>query len=231
MKRISCKVDEISKLNDYVYRVRLSPESETVYQPGQYLQLVLSDEDKRIFSIASAPHQAHIELHIGAAQSDDYPRQAIEHLQANAIVEIELASGLAFLREDTNRPRLLIAGGTGFSYVHSMLQHMLTQTSNPATTVIWGCRNSSDMYYYEQMQDWANAHPWLEFIAVIEQQPQPLTAHQGMLLDTVCQLYPDLSQYDVYLAGRFEMAKTAKPLFSEHKVNPEHLFGDAFSFV
>ncbi|GLP97450.1 NAD(P)H-flavin reductase [Paraferrimonas sedimenticola] len=231
MNTTRCSVDSIVKLNDYVYQVKLTPASTVEYRPGQYAKLVLSEDDKRIFSIASHPSAEQIELHIGAAEGDEYPLQAIAHLQANPQVIMEIGEGDAFLREQQQRPRLLIAGGTGFSYVHSILTHMLEHGNNPPTEVIWGCRSEVDMYYFEQVKAWADANDWLSFTPVLENAVENTQATQGLLLDVVKALHPNLAEYDVYLAGRFEMAAAAKAQFVEQQVDLKHLYGDAFGYV
>ena len=118
MKAITCQVASLTPLTEYVYKALLKPSQAIDFAAGQYLNFVMSDEDKRPFSIASAPGAELIELQIGAFGSDSYPMQVIEHIKANAEVTIEMPFGGAQLREESERPLLLIAGGTGFSYIN-----------------------------------------------------------------------------------------------------------------
>ena len=122
MKEIKCQVQSIESLTEFVYKVLLKPEENIDFLPGQYLNFVMSDEDKRPFSIASAPGNEYIELQIGAFGADSYPMQVIERIKSTAVVTIEMPMGTAQLRIESERPLLLIAGGTGFSYIKSMFE-------------------------------------------------------------------------------------------------------------
>ena len=43
--------------------------------------------------------------------------------------------------------------------------------------------------------------------------------------------HPDLSDKQVYIAGRFEMAKVARDDFAECGLSTDKLFGDAYAFI
>ena len=85
MNTIECQVEDISQLTPFVYKVLLKPSELVSFKPGQYLNLVMAEDDKRAFSIASAPHQALIELQIGAFGEDSYAMQAIEKLKTDDV--------------------------------------------------------------------------------------------------------------------------------------------------
>ena len=70
MNEITCQVVALTPLTEYVYKVLLKPSKAVDFAAGQYLNFVMSDEDKRPFSIASAPGAEFIELQIGAFGSD-----------------------------------------------------------------------------------------------------------------------------------------------------------------
>ena len=101
---MSCQVHELSKLTPHVYKVLLKPASQVDFLPGQYLNFVMSEEDKRPFSIASAPGAEFIELHIGAFGEDSYAMQVIDRIKASEEVSIELPLGNAYLRTESERP-------------------------------------------------------------------------------------------------------------------------------
>jgi aquacobalamin reductase/NAD(P)H-flavin reductase len=116
-----------------VYKVLLKPSEKVDFIAGQYLNFVMSDEDKRPFSIASSPNSDLIELQIGAFVADSYPMQVIERikssLESGTEITIEIPLGNAQLRIESERPLLLLAGGTGFSYIKSMFEYLAEQQS------------------------------------------------------------------------------------------------------
>ena len=146
MNQIKCQVESLTPLTEFVYKVLLKPSEQVDFQAGQYLNFVMSADDKRPFSIASAPGAASIELQIGAFGADSYPMQVIDHLKVNSTVTIEIPLGNAQLRTESERPLLLLAGGTGFSYIKSMYEFLAPQKSSRKVVVYWGLREPSACY-------------------------------------------------------------------------------------
>ena len=129
MQTLLAEVVSISPLTEFVHKVILKPQQPVAFEAGQYLQLVLGEKDKRAFSIASRPSQTDaLELHIGASNADSYAMQSLEHLRSahndNQTVTIEAGLGISQLRLQCERPIILLAGGTGFSYAKSMAEHL-----------------------------------------------------------------------------------------------------------
>lgn len=50
------------------------------------------------------------------------------------------------LRDDEERPLILIAGGTGFSYVRSILLTALARNPARDVTIYWGGREEKHLY-------------------------------------------------------------------------------------
>jgi len=138
MNTISCQVVSIETLTQHVYKVLLKPEQKTEFVAGQYLNFVMSEDDKRPFSIASSPNNDLIELQIGAFTADSYPMQVIEHIKQHNTVTVEIPLGNAPLKLESNRPLLLIAGGTGFSYIKSMFEYLSQQSHHVGLLFIGG---------------------------------------------------------------------------------------------
>ena len=112
MSQIKCRVDAISDLSETVKRVLLTPTANIGFKPGQYLKVVLADNDQRPFSIANIHNETgSVELHIGAAPGNQYALQALEYLEQNAEGAIvDFPHGDAFLQSDSHQPVLLLAG-------------------------------------------------------------------------------------------------------------------------
>ena len=231
MNTIRCKVEHVTAFNDAVYRVTLTPETSFDFKAGQYLCVVMGEKDKRPFSIASAPNAEQIELHIGAAVSESYPMQVVEKLQQSDYIYIEAPGGEAHLRSESRRPRLLIAGGTGFSYIKSIVEQQIALGQTVETTLYWGCRNQDAMYYETIARQWHQAYPWLHFVPVVEEATADWEGKQANLLEQIKRDFISLNGYDIYIAGRFDMVGAAREMFREIGVEEEHLYGDAFAFI
>ena len=58
-----------------------------------------------------------IELHIGASEINLYAKAVMDRILKDHQIVVDIPHGEAWLRDDEERPMILIAGGTGFSYV------------------------------------------------------------------------------------------------------------------
>jgi len=217
--------------------VLLKPNEKVDFIAGQYLNFVMSDEDKRPFSIASSPNSDLLELQIGAFIADSYPMQVIERIKSSQAsdkpITIEIPQGNAQLRIDSDRPLLLLAGGTGFSYIKSMFEYLAEQNSQRHIMVYWGLRELTAAYELEETAAMIAKLPHANFIPVIENvtenqawQGKTGLVHQAAMHDIV-----SLEPYDIYLAGRFEMVGAIRSDFVEHGALLEHMYADAFAFI
>ncbi|WP_440875052.1 NAD(P)H-flavin reductase [Thalassotalea sp. PLHSN55] len=231
MQAIECQVQSISSLTDYVYKVLLKPSSAVDFLPGQYLNFVMSEDDKRPFSIASSPNAEFIELQIGAFGEDSYAMQVIDHIKASATVTVEIAAGNAHLRSDSERPVLLVAGGTGFSYIKSMFTYLAEQKSQREVIVYWGLRDESACYELEQTQATINSLANGKFIPVVETTSASWQGKEGLVHKTVMTDIASLAPYDIYIAGRFDMVGILRDDFLAHGAEKEHMYADAFAFI
>ncbi|AOR63437.1 NAD(P)H-flavin reductase [Pectobacterium wasabiae] len=233
MTTLSCKVTSVEAITDTVYRVRLLPEAPFSFRAGQYLMVVMGDRDKRPFSLASTPmDKGFIELHIGASELNLYAMAVMERIHKEKNLTVDIPHGEAWLREESTRPLVLIAGGTGFSYVRSILLTALAQQPDRNISIYWGGRESQHLYDLTELEGFVAKHPNLRVVPVVEQPEEGWTGRTGTVLSAVLQDYGSLAEQDIYIAGRFEMAKIARERFcNERGALAAHMFSDAFSFI
>lgn len=233
MTTLSCKVTSVEAITETVYRVRLIPEAEFNFRAGQYLMVVMDERDKRPFSIASTPMEKEIiELHIGASDLNLYAMAVMDRIRSDRQVTIDMPHGDAWLREESERPVILIAGGTGFSYARSLLLTALAQQPDRDIAIYWGGRELQHLYDMDELEALAVKHPNLKVIPVVEQPADGWQGRSGTVLTAVMQDHADLSGHDIYIAGRFEMAKIARERFcSERGALEAQMYGDAFAFI
>ncbi len=233
MTTLSCKVTSVEAITDTVYRVRLVPETAFSFRAGQYLMVVMDERDKRPFSMASTPSEKEfIELHIGASELNLYAMAVMDRILKEHKIVIDIPHGEAWLREESDRPLVLIAGGTGFSYARSILLTALAQNPNRDITIYWGGREEKHLYDLSELEALSVTHPHLRVEAVVEQPEEGWQGRTGTVLTAVLQDHGSLAEHDIYIAGRFEMAKIARDLFcNERGAREDRLFGDAFAFI
>lgn len=232
MQIIQCKVKKIEPLTDTIKRIVLIPDTPLCFIAGQYLQIVMSEDDKRPFSIANSPREdGSIELHIGAEPGNQYAGQVIEAMIQNKVINVEGGLGDAFISQTNPQATILLAGGTGFSYALSILQQLLSKPLEAPVYLYWGTRTINDMYAFEELNTLAQQHPLFSFIPVIEIPEKDWAGRTGWVHQAVLEDIPDLATYRVYVAGRFEMAKVVRDDFTKQGLPITSLFGDAYAFI
>ncbi len=234
---IQCKVKSIEPLACDTFKILLHPDSPVTFKAGQYLMVVMGEKDQRPFSIASSPcrHESELELHIGAPKENSYATEVLDKMKAafteHGSVEVDVPHGDAWLKE-SSRPILLIAGGTGFSYVRSILDHCISQEVEKPIYLYWGARSDCQLYAYEEMVQLSAIHSNVHFVPVVETAPNMWNGKIGNVLSAVKADFENLENYDIYLAGRFEMAGAAREeLTAERGANRERMFADAYAFI
>ncbi|CAH0542113.1 NAD(P)H-flavin reductase [Vibrio marisflavi] len=235
---INCKVKSIQQLACNTYQILLHPEAPVEFKAGQYLMVEMGEKDKRPFSIASSPcrHQGELELHIGAFEHNTYAIEVVEKMQQalanNSDIVIDAPHGEAWIREESEHPLLLIAGGTGFSYVRSILDHCISQNKHNPIYLYWGAKNQNQLYAIEELKNISAQHSNVHFIPVIEDMNSEWAGKVGNVLQAISEDFESLSDFDIYIAGRFEMAGAARELFTQNKqANSDRMYADAFAFI
>lgn len=235
MTDIVCQVESMEPLTPTVSAITLKPDVEVSFLPGQYLEVVMGEKDRRPFSIANAPRSDNkLELHIGSAGTDVRALEVLKRMKSGSI-SITSAQGKAHFRPENTKPMILVAGGTGYSYIRSVLHAALdtfsADESRSNITLYWGTRSLEDMYEYAELTKLAQAYQYFTFVPVLEEPPENWHSHIGWVHQAVLDDFSDLQPYTVYIAGRFEMAAVARDDFTQKGLLKEHLFGDAFAFI
>ncbi len=231
--------------NVVILSLQLPAHERLQFRAGQYLELILRDGTRRCYSMATAPHaDERIELHIrhmpGGLFTDTLFGAAPTQLKERDLLRIEAPQGTFFLREDNDRPIVLLASGTGFAPIKAIAEHIFHKRINrdepgkPArrVTLYWGGRRPADLYLDALPRQWAQEQPHFTYVPVLsEAQPEEgWTGRTGFVHQAVMQDLPDLSGHQVYACGVPVMVNSAKRDFVAQCGLPEdQFFADAFT--
>ncbi|WP_395340483.1 NAD(P)H-flavin reductase [Ningiella sp. W23] len=227
------KANLVSKesLTPYVFKVLLETQEAITFKAGQYLQVVMAEQDKRPFSIASIPANSKlIELHIGAAPENPYAYEVIQKLEQDQSLMIEVAHGSAYL-QSSELEAILLAGGTGYSYTKSLLMEILASQPQRKVSLYWGSKTFDDLYEATALTHLSEQHPQFTFVPVVEKANGNFAGKTGLVHRVLMSEVTDFSDKQVYVAGRFEMAKAVKDDLLNVGLKSENLIGDAFAFI
>lgn len=211
------------------------PASERLqFVAGQYLEFILKDGKRRAFSIANAPHDdALIELHLRLVPGGQFTQHVFEEMPEKAILRIEAPLGTFYLREESTKPIIFVAGGTGFAPIKGIIEHMIHLDMQREIVLYRGGRLQSDLYMNELSQRWAEFLPNLRYIPVLSEEPADSgwQGRTGLVHEAVLADYPDLSEHQAYVCGAPGMVEIAHKTFVEQGLPADEFFSDAFTFA
>jgi CDP-4-dehydro-6-deoxyglucose reductase len=230
---LPARVDRIEHLAHDVIRLYLKlPESQRLqFLAGQYLDFLLASGKRRAFSIANAPHDdALIELHIRHVDGGKFTDWAFTQMKERAILRINAPLGTFTLDEASDRPMLFVGGGTGFAPLKAQIEHAFyTRVARPMH-LYWGVRSRRDLYLPTLPAIWAREHANFDFVPVLSEPDADWVGRRGWVHEAVLQDWPDLSGFDVYMAGPPPMIVAARDAFRAAGLADEHMFYDSFEY-
>jgi len=235
LKTLPCRVEKMELLTHDVMKLQLKlPETERMqFMAGQYLEILLKDGKRRAFSIANAPHDdKYIELHIRRVPDGQFGDFVFDGLKEKALMRIEGPLGSYFLREDSERPIILMGGGTGFAPLKGMLEHAFYISSQRPVHLFCGARSKRDLYMDEMVKEWIGKYKNLKYTAVLSE-PEVEDNWQGetgFVHKSVIKHYPNLTEFDVYLSGPPPMVKAGMDLFYEKGLPETQIYSDSFEY-
>ncbi|HEX6137089.1 MAG TPA: 2Fe-2S iron-sulfur cluster-binding protein [Casimicrobiaceae bacterium] len=227
------RVIALTRLADDVMQVRLAlvGEQPLRFYAGQYINVVLDDGQKRSFSFATAPHQREtIELQIRLVPGGKFTTHVFTDMKVGEVLEFEGPLGSFFLREDSDKPIIFVAGATGFAPVKSMLEHAFHAGLRREMVLYWGVRSRKDLYLPDLPARWAAEHPNFRFVPVLSD-PRPedrWEGRTGLVHQAILHDYPDLSGHQLYACGSVQMVEAAHPAFAAQGLTQDDCFSDAF---
>jgi CDP-4-dehydro-6-deoxyglucose reductase len=235
VKKMPSRVTTLEKVSQDVMVVKLQlPANDTLrYHAGQFVEFILRDGARRSYSMANAPHNGPgIELHIRHMPGGKFTDHVFTAMKEKEILRVEGPFGSFFLREDTDKPMVLLASGTGFAPIKALIEYMQFKGIQREATLYWGGRRPSDLYMDAWVQERLADMPTLKYVPVISNAlPEDnWTGRTGFVHKAVMEDFPDLSGYQVYACGAPIVVDSARAEFSAIcKLPPDEFHADSFT--
>jgi CDP-4-dehydro-6-deoxyglucose reductase len=235
IKKMPTRVSSLVKKSAdvVVMHLQLPANDAFTFRAGQYIEFILRDGARRSYSMANAPHLGPgLEMHIRHMPGGRFTDLVFGSMKEKDILRIEGPFGSFFLREDSDKPMVFVASGTGFAPLKALLEHMQHCGITRATTLYWGGRRPSDLY----MDDWVRAQladmSHVRYVPVVSDAlpEDEWTGRTGFVHLAVLQDFPDLSGHQVYACGAPIVVESARRDFSAQAGLPEDaFFADSFT--
>lgn len=235
IKTLPCRVARLELLSHDVMLLKLKlPVTERLrFLAGQYIDILLKDGRRRTFSIANAPHDDNfIELHIRNVSGGDFTHHVFNEMKEKELLRFEGPFGNFYLREQSDRPMIFMAGGTGFAPIKGILEHAFALGVTRPMHLYWGARTASDLYLDALPRQWAAQYENFQYTAVLSD--SALEDHwmgrTGLVHEAIINDYPDLAGYEMYAGGAPAMVHAGAEAFARCGLDLAHYFSDAFEF-
>lgn len=235
IKKMPSRIAKLEKLSGDVMLIALQlPANERLqYRAGQYIEFMLKDGKRRSYSMANAPHlDEQITLHVRHMPGGTFTDQVFSTLKERDILRFEGPHGTFYLREDSDKPIVLLASGTGFAPIKALVEHLIYIESKRPVSLYWGGRRPNDLYMDSLCRQWAKELPQLQYIPVVSDAlPEDnWTGRSGFVHQAVMADHADLSGYQVYACGAPVVIESARRDFTAQCQLPaDEFYADSFT--
>ena len=231
VKTLPTRVERMVKLSDDVMALYLKlPANERLqFLAGQYIDILQKEGKPRSFSLANAPHNDELlELHVRNIAGGTFTQHVFNGMKERDILRIKGPLGTFFLREDSPKPILFVASGTGFAPVKAIIEHALHIGFKREMHFYWGVRKQSDLYMLDTVKEWEAQG--IRFTPVVSD--EQWNGRSGFVHQAVLDDFKDLSGYAVYACGAPVVVEAAHREFTTQRGLPsEAFYSDAFTFA
>ena len=215
--------EAVEALTSDIVRVVLRASEEFDFTPGQYVDVWVPGVpgERRSFSMANLPGDGRVELLIKR-----YPGGKLSGMLGSDIVagsSMQFTGPYGSLRiRDSERPVLMIAGGSGMAPILSLLRQLAAERCGRPVRFFYGARTDGDLFWLEEIASLGSRLGDFRFTPVVER-----------FVHEVVDEYlgeGELSSPDVYMCGPPPMVEAAEAmLIDKHGLDEQRIFVDKFT--
>jgi CDP-4-dehydro-6-deoxyglucose reductase, E3 len=235
VRKLPARVHKLERAADdaMIVYLKLPANERLMFLPGQYIDILLKDGSRRSFSMANAPHDDEfVQLHVRHVPGGAFTDHVFKTMKERDILRLEGPFGTFFLREESAKPIVFVASGTGFAPIKAVIDAALRKGSARPMTLYWGARRPRDLYLDALPARWAAEHPRFKYVPVVSDAlaEDRWTGRAGFVHRAVMEDLPDLSGVQVYACGVPIMIDSARRDFTGKCGLPEsEFFSDSFT--
>ncbi len=239
VKKLPARIVSLQKVSHDVMVLKLQlPSTESLkFRAGQYIEFILRDGSRRSYSMANAPHTLEhtpslLELHIRHIPGGRFTDQVFSTMKEKDVLRAEGPYGSFYLREDSDKPIVFLASGTGFAPIKALIEHIRHHQIIRDVTLYWGGRRPSDLYMSQWIEAQCAAMPNLKYIPVISdaEEVDNWSGRTGFVHNAVLEDHPNLTGFQVYACGAPIVIDSAKRDFTSKAGLPkDEFYADSFT--
>jgi CDP-4-dehydro-6-deoxyglucose reductase len=229
------RVEALEKLTYDVMLMKLKLPSTDKLQfvAGQYFEFLLKDGKRRAFSIASPSHESTLlEVHLRLIPGGEFTEYVFKEMKEKSILRVEGPFGNFFLREDSKKPIIFVAGGTGFAPIKGMIEESIKKGMKRPIKLYRGARILKDLYMDTLCKKWAQELSHIEYIPVLSEslKEDKWEGREGLVHEVVLKDFVSFNEYQLYCCGAPQMVELAHNAFISRGLPEDEFYSDAFTF-
>jgi len=235
VRKLPARVQKLERAADdaMIVYLKLPANERLMFLPGQYIDILLKDGTRRSFSMANAPHDDEfVQLHVRHVPGGAFTDHVFRTMKERDILRFEGPFGTFFLRDESDKPIVLVASGTGFAPIKALIEAAFKKGVARPMRLYWGARRAKDLYLNGLAERWAAEHPGFEYVPVISDAlpEDKWGGRTGFVHAAVMEDLSDLSGHQVYACGVPIMVDSARRDFIQKCRLPENeFFADSFT--
>jgi CDP-4-dehydro-6-deoxyglucose reductase len=235
IRKLPARVQKLERAADdaMIVYLKLPANERLMFLPGQYIDILLKDGTRRSFSMANAPHDDEfVQLHVRHVPGGSFTDHVFQTMKERDILRFEGPFGTFFLREESDKPIVLVASGTGFAPIKALIEAAFKKSLARPMRLYWGARRPKDLYLNGLAERWVAEQPGFEYVPVISDAlpEDQWSGRAGFVHRAVMEDLSDLSGHQVYACGVPIMVDSARRDFIQKCRLPENeFFADSFT--
>ncbi len=223
LQEINARVKEIKPLTDKVMLLHLqTPRTNRLrFLAGQSVALSIGD-DASDYAIASCPcDDRNLQFNIRNIPGNAFAARVFNGLRSGDTVNVYGPVGEFVLKPESTRPLLLLACNSGFAPIKSLIEHAMSLERAESLHLYWLATVQEGHYMANWCRSWSDAldnYHYHELLADSLQAP-----NLDQMMAQVITEQPNLSQFDVYVAGPSRFTTNARTALLQNGVPPAQL--------
>ncbi len=213
------------------YRILLEPFQQVAYRPGQFVNLRHPGGELRSYSLASqCDEDPYLELHVRRVAGGLMSTWLIDELAVEGEVEFLGPFGACtYAPDQSNANLLLVATGTGLAPLMGIVRSALAAGHEGDIHLYHGSSVADGLYLIDDLRELEQRHANFHYVPCISSQPDFPGFRPGRAHDLAFADHPNLTGWQVYLAGNANMVADATGLAIKAGTAANAILADPFT--
>ncbi len=223
MAKFELKILEKITIDEKLYKIKLERKG-IEFKAGQFIAVVVGENIKRYYSIASSPKSDTLDLIVTTTPGG--PGSIFfEKSQVGDSLSIIGPLGNFVFKSEKNA--VFVCTGTGIAPLLAMIEEQIELGNQNNLTLVFGTRYQTSLIEHERLLELQNAHPNFKYHVAVSRPTQDWTGHKGRVTDFISTLEFD-STTDFYICGAKDMVLDVKKILLDKKVEETRIYHELY---